>query len=160
MKVKQLIRTIEDGTGRIGIVAIAVHAIIMLCSPIDVTPGTGIDFLALCYHKYSICDHRTCWAAPIVIRRIDKLNIVVVRNAVYKVEGGIVLKDILGYNGPWRSYIIMHFNSDPVVRNRIVRNGNGVASDHHILENRCIKVLDNKADQRNPFGTDRDAHRT
>jgi hypothetical protein len=67
----------------------------MLGGPIDIAPIPIPDIFSIDFHKYSIGDHRTGYTAPIVVRGINKLHIVIIRRAVDYVIRGIALEDVV-----------------------------------------------------------------
>ena len=95
LKVEQAVSAIEYSTFGIRIIAITIDAIIMFCGPINISPFSGPDVLPLDFHEYSIGNHWARWTAPVVVRGINELDIVITRPAIDENKGGIVLKGVI-----------------------------------------------------------------
>lgn len=87
MKVKQAVRAIKDGAGRIRIITVTILTIVMLCGPINIAPFSCPDFLAFDLYENSISNDRASCTAPVIIWGINELNIVIIRRAIDEIEG-------------------------------------------------------------------------
>jgi len=95
LKVKQAISSIKYGASWIRIITVTVSTIIMPGGPIDIAPLTSPDILSVNFHEYPIGNHGASRAAPVVIRGINELNIVIIWPAIDEDKGCVVLKDVI-----------------------------------------------------------------
>ena len=92
----------------------------MLCRPIDVAPFAEPDHIIIDFHEDAIGNDGSTRVAPIVVRGIDELNVVIIRIAIDQVETGVILKDVVGDISSRVSLVALDHDFVPVILNRIL----------------------------------------